>query len=227
MGDVARPMLAEVLAALTDTEADTWSFDRRSVVRVGADGARWTPAGVGWASDTAPWTITDPAEAQEALVARGLLPEGWCGDVRRGWVEEIRNTFPGALFERLVVERSAPRTLPDLVAVASLGVPAIQQAEELAREVCVALREGGYVEPQRTVWRVGKPDHATVALVPYGINRDAARACSCGDVTRGDGGTVVDRVEAIAALWEMGLALDAIDRDAVRIVVPPVGGSRG
>jgi len=29
------------------------------------------------------------------------------------------------------------------------------------------------------------------------------------------------------AIWEMGLALDAITADAVRIVVPPVGGGRG
>lgn len=44
MGDLARPMLAEVLACVEG--------------------------------------LTDPADAQEALVARGLLPEGWCGDVR-------------------------------------------------------------------------------------------------------------------------------------------------
>ena len=254
MGDLARPMLAECLAVVAERSAwaehlSAWlrsDLARRERLYPGgwldldADEvclrrrvpSKGLPPGdkpgdkrdvelLGWA----PWTITDPADAQETLVARGLLPEGWCGDVRRGWASDYAMPA-GSPFDTLPMLGPNPCTIPDLVAVASLGWPAIHRAEELARAACAALRDGGCVCPQRVVWRVAAVDHVTAALVPHGISMAAARVCSCGDVTRGDGGTVVGRVEALAALWLGGLALDAITRDAVRIVVPPVGGAR-
>lgn len=205
MGDVARPMLAEVLAVLAGTEPSAWTPGHHSVVGVTAGGATWTPRGAGWHSEETPWLHADPAEAQEALSQRGLLPEGWCGDVRRGWyceacdsygTQRIATTMYPLGTREIPCERCGgwPRSIPDLVAVASLGWPAIQQAELIAREACVALREYGCPQPERVVWRVG------YRMLP-------------GDFAW----------RPVAALWEMGLALDAISADAVRIVVPPVG----
>ena len=241
MGDVARPMLAEVLATLTGTEADTWSFDRRSVVRVGADGAQWTPVGVGWASDTAPWITTDPAEAQELLSERGLLPDGWCGDVRRGWYCEACDSYgtqrimPFSVYgvddREVPCERcgGGPRTIPDLVAVASLGWTAIDCAEELLREACRALREYGCPQPERVVWRVGERRTESRCWIErtrrVSIGGDGRRWLTTPDqrYCENDDG---DEIKPIAALWLSGFALDVIDRDAVRVVVPPVGGVR-
>jgi hypothetical protein len=95
VGNVARPMLAEVLAALTELPADVWDvalaerspgWHARPVL--GSAQVRFHLEVGGAAVDAGPratWTVTDPADAQETLVARGLLPEGWCGDVRRAW----------------------------------------------------------------------------------------------------------------------------------------------
>lgn len=237
MVDLARPRLAEVLAALTSTPIGLWLPWMKPFPSTSGAGVRWAVTGERVTAHitldgrdvsdgpTATWTVTDPAEAQERLVSRGLLPDGWCGDVRRGWASNYAMPA-GSPFDNLPMLGPNPCTIPDLVAVASLGWPAIQRAEELAMAACAALRDGGYVCPQRVVWRVATVNHVTVALVPYGISMHAVSVCSCGDVTRGDGGTVVGRVEALVALWDSGLALDAITADAVRIVVPPVGGAR-
>jgi hypothetical protein len=171
--------------------------------------------------------LTDPAEAQECLVARGLLPEGWCGDVRRGWW----CATCGGTGWRLGVgyhrgcydcrQRSdRPSNIPDLVAVTSLGWDAVHRAEEYALEAPARLREYGCPQPERVVWRVGE----------RGKHWHKVRGCGNAMVTL-EGVAYNERSKPkcapVAALWEMGLALDTITADAVRIVVPPVGGGRG
>ena len=229
MADVARPRLAEVLAALTGVAA----WDRRVSIELDAAGASGAHGGF---SQHYPWENIGPADAQETLVARGLLPDGWCGDVRRRWCcatcggtgsvrksETLWFLCDWCIFG--VTDHAA--TIPDLVAVASLGWDAIQRAEELAREACAALREYGCPQPERVVWRVGERD---------GLRRvwsERRRGVWCD--LRASGGVSVDDGalrrgfynDRVAELWDSGLALDATTADAVRIVVPPVGGSDG
>ena len=190
MGDVARPMLAEVLAAVEG--------------------------------------LTDPAEAQERLVSRGLLPEGWCGDGRRGWASNYAMPA-GSPFDNLPMLGPNPCTIPELVAVASLGWPAIQRAEELARAACAALREYGCPTPERVVWRVAPKFHRYDTV----WSRDVRKAETMVlvrdgrfDVPDGFGRIVRHIILPAEVLWLDGLALDAITADAVRIVAPPVGGVR-
>ena len=231
----SRPALAEALAVLTDTHPQRWR--KRVVLRMDG-GAVW------WSRDadivgSCPWLHADPAEAQEALSQHGMLPDGWCGDVHRGWAQH-RPECPwcGVGCHPLDPSKGVcvcdaacdlcnkpsrevgvnPCTIPDLVALASLGWPAIQRAEELAREACHTLREYGCQQPTRVVWRVGyrmlPGDFAWRLRGPYGVQRDGAASFPGGGV---------GPVRAVAELWRMGLALDAITADAVRIVVPPVG----
>ena len=237
MGDVARPMLAEDLAALTELPADVWApaLGERSpgwCVRPVLDaihGVRFdleVPGATVGAGPRASWLHTGPAEAQETLVARGLLPEGWCGDVRRGWY------CAGCAERGDQHTTTAPHTIPDLVAVASLGVPAILRAETLARDACAALREYGCPQPERVVWRVGHPQPAKevlVVLCPWEKNNETSTWIGVDGVLhdirwyRGAPKSKLT-IGPASSLWLSGLALDAIDREAVRIVVPPVGG---
>lgn len=234
MGDVARPMLAEDLAALTELPADVWAPALGERVRPVLDaihGVRFdleVPGATVGAGPRASWLHTGPAEAQETLVARGLLPEGWCGDVRRGWY------CAGCAERGDQHTTTAPHTIPDLVAVASLGVPAILRAETLARDACAALREYGCPQPERVVWRVGERRETKDRVLAHAwVSGSAEQILSCEGrwytgSTR-DGIVIRKRswagdVGAACALWKMGLALDAIDREAVRIVAPPVGG---
>lgn len=206
MADLARPMLAEVLAALTGTSAGEWACDRRSF-RIATSGASINMR------PTVPWTTTDPAEAQETLVARGLLPEGWCDVAQRGW-------WCARCAKRCDRHtKTVPSTIPDLVAVASLGWPAIHRAETLARDACAALREYGCPQPERVAWRVGERGDGESVVFGHKniIVRAKGRIDTADDVLR--------YVDAIDSMWLSDLALDAIDRDAVRIVVPPVGAS--
>ena len=231
MGDVARPMLAEDLAALTELPADVWApaLGERSpgwCVRPVLDaihGVRFdleVPGATVGAGPRASWLHTGPAEAQETLVARGLLPEGWCGDVRRGWY------CAGCAERGDQHTTTAPHTIPDLVAVASLGVPAILRAETLARDACAALREYGCPQPQRVVWRVGERARADALLWRDSIHNRVQVSARGVVLVHGRLDVRPERrvVAGIEALWLSGLALDAIDREAVRIVVPPVGG---
>lgn len=216
MADLARPMLAEVLAALTGTSAGEWACDRRSF-RIATSGASINMR------PTVPWTTTDPAEAQETLVARGLLPEGWCDVAQRGW-------WCARCAKRCDRHtKTVPSTIPDLVAVASLGWPAIHRAETLARDACAALREYGCPQPERVVWRVGERARADALLWRDSIHNRVQVSARGVVPVHGRLDVRPERrvVAGIEALWLSGLALDAIDREAVRIVVPPVGGSRG
>jgi hypothetical protein len=234
VGDLARPALPEALAALTGSHVDEWRgrFD----IRLGAYHGSGRGAGNVLCL---PWTTTDPTDAAEMLVTRGVLPEGWHGDTRRYWAcsgcggrGEVTEQTAGGLVEygcpKCSVDPDArgtglvarPRTIPDLVAVASLGWPAIQRAEELARAACHALREYGCPTPERVVWRVGyrllPGDFAWRLHGSYGVQRDGAASFP---------GGITGPVRPVAALWAMGLALDRITRDAVVVVVPPVGGA--
>ena len=227
MGDLARPALPEALAALTDTDADLWGACRS----VAADGAVVGTLGNTNVPCVVRWTATDPTDAAELLVTRGVLPEGWHGDTRRGWACPGcggRGCGPGFTGPERCVEGGPDYTIPDLVAVASLGWPAIQRAEELAREACLALREYGCPAPQRVVWRVGsfrrydtvwsRDVRKTETMV---LVRDGRF-----DVPDGFGRIMRHIILPAEALWTSGLALDAITPDAVVVVVPPVGGVR-
>ena len=137
MADIARPALASVLAALTQYDPDRWPDDSFSRVVAAFAGAGWTEKTIdasGWGAGplSAHWTTTNPAEAAELLATRDVLPAGWCDVERRGW---RWTSFVAAARSDCEVTSPTPRTIPDLVAVASLEWPAIQRAEELARAV--------------------------------------------------------------------------------------------
>ncbi len=249
MADLARPALPEVLAALTERDdLPEWQHEaHRAVVRTKGVAIRWVDPFQAQDARAYEWTTTDPTEAAELLVTREVLPAGWHGDTRRGWAcpgcggrGEVTAQTAGGLVEygcpRCSVDPDAhgtgliahPRTIPDLVAVASLGWPAIQRAEELAPAACHALREYGCPTPDRVVWRVGDrgPAHREVYArdvgYPGGIMLCANGSC----IAEAPAGNVCS-IDARAAreLWTMGLALDAITPDAVVVVVPPVGGA--
>jgi hypothetical protein len=118
------------------------------------------------------------------------------------------------------------------VAVASLGVPALLRAETLAREACAALREHGCPQPERVVWRVGKRRERDDKSIPLAWwAREGGAKVSMADVLSVDGIWYPAKgpetwQHATRELWVDGLALDAITADAVRIVVPLVGGVR-
>ena len=227
MADIARPALASVLAALTQYDPDRWPDDSFSRVVAAFAGAGWTEKTIdasGWGAGplSAHWTTTNPAEAAELLATRDVLPAGWCDVERRGW---RWTSFVAAARSDCEVTSPTPRTIPDLVAVASLEWPAIQRAEELARAACHALREYGCPTPERVVWRVGSrsPSDAVLwrarGLVVVSV-RGVVLVGGRLDV-RPDRRVVV----AAEALWTSGLALDRITADAVVVVVPPVGGA--
>ena len=245
MADLARPALPEVLAALTERDdLPEWQHEaHRAVVRTKGVAIRWVDPFQAQDARAYEWTTTDPTEAAELLVTREVLPAGWHGDTRRGWHCEAckgtgngksrhygngksrhYGTAPERPWERTGYTMN-PRTIPDLVAVASLGWPAIQRAEELARAACHALREYGCPTPERVVWRVGSrsPSDAVLwrarGLVVVSV-RGVVLVGGRLDV-RPDRRVVV----AAEALWTSGLALDRITADAVVVVVPPVGGA--
>jgi hypothetical protein len=139
-------MLAECLAALTpETYVPAWEAVAPRVrlaldaaLLAPPDGTEVRPGGARWE-----WTVAGPDEAQETLVARGLLPEGWCGDPRRGWHDRRLRSIEAGRLQGYDAACPSPRTIPDLVAVTSLGWLAIQRAEELARAACARARVQG------------------------------------------------------------------------------------
>ena len=145
MADVARPALAEVLAALADSTRDRAPVDldyvKRAIVppRITIrDGKVYAPAESGMSG----WYLrTDStAEAVEALATVGLWP--WePGDERapRWWCEFLNDAII-----------DDPPSHAALVAVASLGRPLLQRCVALADVIAHAAG----CPDARVVWRV-------------------------------------------------------------------------
>ena len=83
------------------------------------------------------------------------------------------------------------------------------------------LRPWGAPQVERVVWRVGP--RPTVDHAAWRGSRAALshRGVLIGHADHGHSGPI----DAACALWDEGLALDAITADAVTIVVPPIGGA--
>lgn len=230
-GDVLRPALGDVLAALTDTAPEQWAPESYRVTSVTTRwvGRRHPPRGMG-VDGGVPLVVTDPREALEILQTRGIAPEDderrffrcacdgkpivtparggqaipYC--VRCGYYDE-----PSAP-QRPEYAVPNPQTIPDLVAWASLGTAAILRAEELARD----LQRRRWVQNERVVWRVRRRlpgDVAAWRRSPWtpdhidGIDHGHAQPRGVGDI------------------WLMGLAIDSITDDAITLVVPPISGA--
>ena len=301
-----RPALASALATVTDRPVGHWIAELRSPAfrgrweietyygprilwRVETDFGRKTTA-----RRSALLTITDPAEALEALIARGVLPPSFAGDALRWfWCDRCNGKGSGEWRNDVAIRCAAgaekrgcggrhwpnPRTILDLLAWASLGADAITRAEQLARETVTRLRpwgvrppvetattpDGQEVEcekPWRVVWKVTAEVRTNITGWPVGpqnvhddaedryevVNRwhAARKARARIDETmhetlaawyeahtelwpRGEGEArgVESPHAPVAALLRMGLALDAIDGDALVLVCPPLGGSNG
>lgn len=189
--------------------------------------------------------LDDPAEAFERLTTAGALPPSWTGDKTRAfwwWTGD----YPTDGLDPLTLYHSGgmldtPRTLADLVAWASLGVPAIVRAEDLTREAVARLAPWGVARgPRRVVWRVGAPSARATIGWPY---RDVDRTVGVERFVAGHKHTLREgdphaTTAALVRVWpddappcpyaplldllRAGVTLDAItDRDLV-LVVPPV-----
>lgn len=236
-----RPALADVLAVLTGTQPAQWSPESYRVTAVTCHWAERRPPPQGMGVDGGvPLTVTDPAEAFETLIARGVLPDAFAGDERRAfWC--VHCFGRGTFFDEYAGGSvswpceycappdhdagsglcASPPTIPALVAWASLGPAAILRAEELAREAVRRLRQWGAPQVERVVWRVGaRPivDHAAWRSSRAALSHSGVLI---GHADHGHSGPI----DAACALWDEGLALDAITADAVPIVVPPIGGA--
>lgn len=228
------PALAAVLGALTRRDEWWWRnalAGRRGPLHMDHEGVSvFVPRASGRPGIThmVGWSAADARDAQEILVARGLLPDGWCDATQRGWYCDacdnygtwrIATTMYPHGTREVPCERcfGGPRVITDAVAVGALGAPATQRAEQLVREALHVMREHGCPQPTRVAWRVGyrmlSGDFAWRLRGSYGVQRNGAASFP---------GVVAGPVRAVAELWRMGLALDGID-DAVRIVVPSVG----
>lgn len=174
---VARPTLAPALATVTDRPVGHWIAELRSPAfrgrweietyygprilwRVETDFGRKTTA-----RRSALLTITDPAEALEALIARGVLPPSFAGDALRWfWCDRCNGKGSGEWRNDVAIRCAAgaekrgcggrhwpnPRTILDLLAWTSLGADAITRAEQLARETAARLRPWGVRPPVET-----------------------------------------------------------------------------
>lgn len=245
---VARPALAQVLATVTDRPVGHWIAELRSPAFRGRwEIERYSGPRLCWHVETdfgrkttarrsVPLTITDPAEALEAMVTRGVLPQSFAGDASRAWwcaicerrglrATDARCAYGGG---------TAPSSILDLLAWASLGPAQIEQAEELAREAVRWLASWGVEKrDRRIVWRVAA---RTDDLNRFVWGDDEHRLHADGGVSHAmphsEGGgrswfvtNPLGWCSPATALWDMGLALDAIDGDALVLVCPPLGGS--
>jgi hypothetical protein len=108
-----------------------------------------------------------------------------------------------------------------------------QRAEALALEACreLAAATPGFDSPQptRVERRTGERDGAHVALHEKGGYADGVELWQNGTCEWSDEYGAMEDIDvpSAEALWALGLALYEITPDAVRIVVPPVGGGRG
>jgi len=240
-----RPALADVLAVLTDTQPLQWAPESYRVTSVTSRwiGRRHPPQGMG-VDGGVPLAITEPAEAFESLIARGVLHDAWVGDVRR-FFRCVCDGKPIATPARggqaipscggcgyydepgdpprpdYAVPR--PPTIPALVAWASLGPPAIVRAEELARATVAALRPWGAPQPDRVVWHVRRlttQEDDGVGCAWDDPGHDGDYALESGG--QSPAGALVQQARDV---WETGLVIANITADAVTIVVPPIGGA--
>lgn len=192
----------------------------------------------------------DPADAFERLTTAGVLPLSWTGDPTRAfWCRGCAGhgrliptpDFAGGECSWCRGNPSLPSRIEDLVAWASLGVLAIERAEEFAREAVARLAPWGVARgPRQVVWRVGEPSARGAIGWPY---RDVDRTVGVERFVAGHKQTLREgdphaTTAALVRVWpkdappcpyaplldllRTGVALDAIaDRDLV-LVVPPV-----
>ena len=236
-----RKALAAVLGALT-TEPEAWwrekiaAASRRDAVRVRSDSVDVfvpRPSGRPGTTHQRLWSFSDPDEASEVLLARSLLPAGWSDFERHGWVcgtcegsgwKVVPLLLCGTCNGTGVCE-VPERGVADLVAVASLGVPALLRYEALAREASLGLREHGCPSPDRVVWRVAQPEPRRVVWrSPRANNQPDARWAPAEILAPG---VFVAPHSRAKALWDAGVALHGLTEEAVSVVVPPLGGSDG
>ena len=184
MRTLERPELARVLATVTDRPVGHWIAELRSpafragweIETYGGPRLCWLVAREFGRNTTdcrsAPLAITDPAEALETLCQRGVLPPSFVGDVSR-WFFCAKCARVGWQCDAPVAcvckgRGEVPATLADLVAWASLGAPAIERAEDLAREAVARLAPWGVARgPRQVVWRVGEPSARGAIGWPY------------------------------------------------------------
>ena len=173
-----RPALASVLATVTDRPVGHWIAELKSPAFRGGWEilGRESAARLWWRVETdfgrkttqprdVPLTITDPAEALEALVTRGVLPPSFAGDASRAWWCSIckgkRTAYSVQSIRPTEVVLASPDPVPcfcvgelprllDFLAWASLGGDAITRAEQLAREAATRLRPWGVRPPVET-----------------------------------------------------------------------------
>lgn len=189
---------------------------------------------LGWA----PWAITDPAQAQEALEANDLLPDGWCQGDQAGWYCDRcrgtgwvpRNGTVGSEFCDVCRQRDTlPLTMHDLVAVAALGENTLKLATDLPRQACADLDGYQCPRPKRILFSVGKRRERKGPNIPLAWwEREGGARVSMANVLSTDGIWYPEKGEprelvTSCNLWEMGLCLDRITRDFAVVVVPNVG----
>jgi hypothetical protein len=189
--------------------------------------------------------IDDPAEALETLCQRGVLPSSFVGDPTR-WFFCAKCARAGWQCDAPVAcvcegGGEVPATLADLVAWASLGAPAIERAEDLAREAVARLAPWGVARgPRQVVWRVGEPSARGAIGWPY---RDVDPTVGVERFVAGHKQTLRDgdphaTTAALVRVWpedappcpyaplldllRTGVALDAITDRALVLVVPPL-----
>jgi hypothetical protein len=124
-----------------------------------------------------------------------------------------------------------PETLLAAASFASLGWEAVQTAEQLAREVAARVTWGA-VRCERVLWRVGgSPEdiarerlqrHAFPESLPFAALFEWGGGAAVGNASMSS-----PLVEAMGAVWAMGLAVDRVAPSAVTLVCPAIGGGRG
>jgi hypothetical protein len=108
-----------------------------------------------------------------------------------------------------------------------------QRAEALALEACrelaAAAADFDPPQPTRVEWRTGERDPHEVVWRESGGYADGVELWQNGTCEWSDEYGAMEDIDvpSAEALWALGLALYEITPDAVRIVVPPVGGGRG
>lgn len=239
----SRPELPGVFAALTDSEPELWS--NRPHYRIELRRASyWVAMGnVGWVDVNL--RVDDPADAMRLLCELGITPEP---DARRRFLHfELAEAAPGIFLNELrEVVGAAPKSIPILVAWASLGRETILRAEELARDTAQRLAPWGVTAAERVVWHAadkplgwilgGWPFTATLQVASMRAFLKEQSSLRARDVaTEGERWWIAHRnvwdsplpcpSSPIVDLHALGLGINKIGPDGVRILVPPIGGA--